>query len=243
MIAGFIITGVTNKAVILRGMGPSLAAFGISGVLLDPVLELHAPNGSLITMNDNWKDTQRSQIEGTVFQPGDDRESVIFSTLVPAAYTAILSGKNNTSGVGLIEVYDGNQGSDSQLGQISTRGLVQGGNNVMIGGFILGGTGNPVNARIAIRGIGPSLSQFGLTNLLADPTLELHDANGATLVANDNWTDDPASAALLTANGLGLSNSKESGIFTLLPAGQFTAILAGKNGGVGIGLVEIYNLK
>jgi hypothetical protein len=100
-----------------------------------------------------------------------------------------------------------------------------------------------VNARIAIRGIGPSLSQFGLTNLLADPTLELKDANGTTLVANDNWTDDPASAALLTANGLGLSNSKESGIFTLLPAGQFTAILAGKNGGVGIGLVEIYNLK
>jgi hypothetical protein len=100
-----------------------------------------------------------------------------------------------------------------------------------------------VNARIAIRGIGPSLSQFGLSNLLADPTLELHDANGATLVANDNWTDDPASAALLSANGLGLSNSKESGIFTLLPAGQFTAILAGKNGGIGIGLVEVYNLK
>ena len=241
MIAGYIITGVTNKAVILRGMGPSLGAFGINGVLLDPVLELHAPNGSLITRNDNWKDSQRSQIEGTVFQPGDDRESVILSTLVPAAYTAILSGNNNTSGVGLIEVYDGNQGSDSQLDQISTRGFVQAGNNVMIGGFILGGS--QANARIGLRGLGPSLSQFGLNNVLADPTLELRDANGATLVANDNWTDDPASAALLTANGLAPSNLKESGIFTSLPPGQFTAILAGKNGGAGIGLVEIYNLK
>jgi hypothetical protein len=241
MIGGFIITGVTSKAVILRGMGPSLAAFGISGVLLDPVLKLHASNGALITMNDNWKDTQRSQIEGTVFQPDDDRESVIFSTLVPAAYTAILSGKNNTAGVGLIEVYDGNPNSESQIGQISTRGFVQGGNNVMIGGFILGGS--QADARIALRGLGPSLSQFGLNNVLADPTLEVRDANGTTLVANDNWIDDPASAALLTANGLAPANPKESGIFTSLPPGQFTAILAGKNGGIGIGLVEIYNLK
>jgi hypothetical protein len=193
--------------------------------------------------NDNWKDTQRSQIEGTLFQPSDDRESVIVATLVTANYTAVLTGKNNTTGVGIIEVYDNNQAADSQLANISTRGFVQTGNNVMIGGFILGGSGNPVNARIALRGIGPSLSQFGLNNVLADPTLELHDANGATLVANDNWTDDPVSAAQLTANGLGLSNQKESGIFTSLPAGQFTAILAGKNGGIGIGLVEIYNLK
>ena len=241
MIAGFIITGNSNKAVVLRGIGPSLAAFGLTGLLLDPVLELHGANGSLITMNDNWKDTQRSLIEGGPFQPSDDRESVILATLSPAAYTAILTGKSNTTGVGLVEVYDNNQGSDSQLAQISTRGFVQAGNNVMIGGFILGGSQN--NTRVALRGIGPSLSQFGLNNLLADPTLELHNANGTTLVANDNWTDDPVSAALLTANGLALQNSKESGIFTSLPPGQFTAILAGKNGGVGIGLVEIYNLK
>ena len=241
MIAGFIITGNSNKAVVLRGMGPSLSAFGINGVLLDPVVELHAADSSLITRNDNWKDTQRSQIEGTAFQPSDDRESVILATLAPANYTAILTGKNNTTGVGLIEVYDNNQAVDSQLANISTRGFVQNGNNVMIGGFILGG--NQANTRIALRGIGPSLSQSGLNNVLADPTLELHDANGTTLVANDDWTDDPASAALLAANGLALQNPKESGIFTSLPAGQFTAILAGKNGGVGLGLVEIYNLK
>ena len=242
MIAGFIISGNSNKAVALRGIGPSLSAFNLTDLLPNPVLELHGHDNSLITMNDDWKDTQRSLIEGTIYQPSDDRESVILITLAPADYTAILSGKNNTTGVGLIEVYDNNSAADSQLANISTRGLVQGGSNVMIGGFILGG-GGQTTTRVAIRGIGPSLSQFGLTNLLADPTLELHNANGTTLIANDDWTDDLVSAAQLTANGLALKNSKESGIFTSLPAGQFTAILAGKDGGTGIGLVEIYNLK
>lgn len=241
MIAGYIITGNTNKAVILRGIGPSLSGFGIANTLQDPVLELRGPNGGLILRNDNWKDDQRSQIEGTPFQPSDDRESVIVASLPPAAYTAILTGKDNTTGVGLIEVYDNDQAADSSLANISTRGFVQGGNEVMIGGFILGG--NPNDTRVALRGIGPSLSQFGLTNLLADPTLELHDANGATLIANDNWTDDAVSAAQLTANGLAPKDDKESGIFTTLPPGAFTAILAGKDGGIGTGLVEIYNLK
>jgi hypothetical protein len=241
MIAGFIVTGNVSKPVLLRGMGPSLAAFGITDVLLDPVLELRGPNGALIMRNNNWKDDQRSQIEGTIFEPTDDRESVILATVPAANYTAILTGNNNTTGIGIVEVYDTNQALDAELGNISTRGFVQSGNNVMIGGFILGGTSN--TSRVALRGIGPSLSQFGLNPVLADPTLELHDANGATLVTNDNWIDDPVSAGLLTANGLALSDPKESGIFTSLPAGQFTAILAGKNGGVGIGLVEIYNLK
>jgi hypothetical protein len=112
---------------------------------------------------------------------------------------------------------------------------------VMIGGFTLGGANGP--SRIAVRGLGPSLAQAGINNVLADPTLELHDANGALLIANDDWQSDPVSAAQLTANGLALPDPKESGIFTSLPGGQFTAILAGKNGGIGVGLVEIYNLK
>jgi hypothetical protein len=111
----------------------------------------------------------------------------------------------------------------------------------MIGGFILGGSSN--TARVALLGIGPSLAKFGLNPVLADPTLELHDANGALLVANDNWTDDPVSAAQLTANGLAPQDPKESGIFISLPPGTFTAILAGKNGGTGIGLIEAYNLQ
>ena len=246
MIAGFIITGNSSKPIVSRGMGPSLAAFGIANVLLDPVLELHGADGSLITTNDNWKirsdgSSQQAEVEATGLQPSDDRESVILATLPPAAYTAILTGKNNTTGVGLVEVYDDNKALDSQLANISTRGFVQGGNDVMIAGFILGG--NPNNTTIALRGIGPSLSQFGLNPVLADPTLELHDANGTTLVANDNWQDDPVSAAQLRANGLAPQDPKESGIFTSLPPGQFTAILAGKNGGTGIGLIEVYNLK
>lgn len=240
MIAGFIVGGNSNKAIALRGIGPSLASFGLTGLLADPVLELRNANSHVFT-NDNWKDTQRTQIEGTVYQPSDDRESVILITLPPATYTAILSGKGNTGGIGLVEVYDNNQAADAELSNISTRGFVDGQDNVMIGGFILGNSST--TGRIAIRGIGPSLSQFGLNPVLADPTLELHDANGATLISNDDWLDDPASAALLTANGLALSNTKESGIFTSLPSGTFTAILAGKNGGIGIGLVEIYNLK
>ncbi|HMG06354.1 MAG TPA: sialidase family protein [Chthoniobacterales bacterium] len=243
MIAGFIVTGKTAKPLILRGIGPSLTAVGVPGdqVLLDPVLELHGPGGVFI-QNDNWKDSPfRSQFEGTRFQPTDDREAVIVATVQPGAYTAVLTGKGQTTGVALVEAYDIDASTDSQLANVSTRGFVQTADNVMIGGFILGG--GTAATQVAIRGIGPSLSQFGLSNLLTDPTLELHDGNGATLISNDNWMDDPVSASQLTAHGLGLQDPKESGIFTSLPPGQFTAILAGKNGGVGIGLVEIYNVQ
>jgi uncharacterized repeat protein (TIGR01451 family) len=241
MIGGFIITGKEPKAVVLRGLGPSLSKFGLTDLLLDPVLELRGNSGNLIFRNDNWKDTQQSQIQGTIYQPTDDRESVIVTTLPPTAYTAILTGKNGTTGIGAVEVYDNNQAVDSQLANMSTRGFVQTQDKVMIGGFSLGVSNGAT--RIAIRGLGPSLTQFGITNVLADPTLELRDANGALLTANDDWQSDPVSAAALTANGLALPNPKESGIFTLLPGGQFTAILAGKNGGIGVGLVEIYNLR
>jgi hypothetical protein len=155
-----------------------------------------------------------------------------------------LIGKNQSTGTALLEIYDFDQAADSQLANISTRGFVGAQSNVMIGGFILGGNPSQAgNTRVAVRGLGPSLGQFGLSNLLADPTLELHDANGAILVANDNWTDDPAAASLLSANGLAPTNSSEAAIFVVLPPGQFTAILAGKNGGTGLGIVEAYNLR
>jgi hypothetical protein len=221
-------------------MGPSLAGSGITDFLADPVLELRGANGALIRKNDNWKDDQRSEIEGTVYQPSDDREAVIVATLDPGAYTALLTGKGQTTGVGLVEIYDANLASASELANISTRGFVQTADNVMIGGFMLGA--NSSNTNVAVRGIGPSLSQFGLSNLLADPTLELHNANGTIMISNDDWTDDPTSAAELTAHGLTPQNPKESGIFASLPPGQFTVVLAGKSGGTGIGLVEIYDV-
>lgn len=242
LIAGFIVTGNATKNVAVRGIGPSLTQFGIADALADPTLELRS-SSSLLMQNDNWQDdsSQASQLTAAGLGLSNPNESGVVASLSPAGYTAILAGKNQGTGVGLVEVYDINQTADSQLANISTRGLVGTENNVMIGGFILGGHSG--SARIVIRGIGPTLAQFGLSPVLANPVLELHDGNGALLISNDNWQDNSTSAAQLTAAGLAPQNSLESGIFATLAPGAFTAILAGKDGGTGIGLVEIYNLR
>lgn len=241
MIAGFIITGNAPKTVAIRGVGPSLGNFGITDALADPTLELHGSGGALLAQNDNWQDdsAQATQLTNLGLALQHPNESGIVATLNPGAYTAILAGKNSGTGVGLVEVYDVNQPADAQLSNISTRGFVQTGTNVMIAGFILGGDSN---TQVAVRGIGPTLSQSGLNAVLADPTLELRDANGGLLISNDDWQTDASSAAQLTARGLAPQNPKESGIFISLPPGAFTAILAGKNNGTGLGLVEIYNV-
>lgn len=242
MIGGFIITGNASKNIAVRGIGPSLTGAGISDLLADPTLELRDGSGALLFQNDNWQDdqAQAAQLSALGLAPQNSNESGIVATLLPGPYTAVLAGKNQGTGIGLVEVYDVNPTANSQLANISTRGFVQTGDDVMIGGFILGGSST---TEMVVRGIGPSLAQFGLSNLLADPTLELRDSNGALLTANNDWQDDPISAAQLTAHNLAPQNSLESGIFATLPPGTFTAILAGNNNGVGIGLVEIYNLQ
>ena len=245
MIGGFILTGNAPKRIAMRGIGPSLTQTGISDALADPTLELHISNGgiTLIQSNNDWQDNpaQAAQLIALGLALPDPKESGLVTTLTPnASYTAILAGRNGGVGTGLVEIYDADQTANAQLANISTRGFVQTGENVMIGGFILGNGSS--NTGIVVRGIGPSLAQSGLSNVLADPTLELRDNNGALLVANDNWQDDPASAGQLTAHGLAPQNPFESGIFASLPPGLYTAILAGKNGGTGIGLVEIYNV-
>jgi hypothetical protein len=236
LIAGFIITGSTPGSIILRGLGPSLS--GVSGVLADPTLELHDSGGALLVAEDNWQDDagQAAQITAAGLAPQNPNESAIAMALPPSSYTAILAGKNQTTGIGLVEVYDISNSSNVQLANISTRGFVQTGTNVMIGGFILGGTGT---TNVVVRGIGPSL---GVSGALADPTLELRDGNGTLVVANDNWQDDSASASQLTTLGLAPMSNLESAIYTSVPPGAFTAILAGKAGGTGIGLVEVYNV-
>jgi hypothetical protein len=242
LIGGFIVTGSAPKTVAVRGIGPSLAGAGINDVLADPILELRDGSGALLFQNDDWQDdrTQAAAITALGLAPGDPKESTIMATLQPSAsYTAILSGKNNGTGVGLVEIYDTNRTADSQLANISSRGFVQSGENVMIGGFILGGSSGTA---IAVRGMGPSLSQAGVSDVLADPVLELRDSNGALLISNDNWQDSPLQAAQLSAHGLAPPSFLEAGIYAPLPAGAFTAILSGKNGGTGIGLVEIYNV-
>jgi type VI secretion system secreted protein VgrG len=235
-IGGFIITGNASKKVIVRGIGPSLT--GLSPLLADPVLELHGPDGSLITTNDNWKDSQQTEIQNSALAPTNDMESAIVATLTPANYTAILRGKNGTTGIGLVEMYDLDLNSGSKLANISTRGFVQTGGNVMIAGFIFG-NGN-ASERVAIRAIGPSLT--GITNVLADPTLELHNGNGTLLMSDDNWKDDASQAALITAAGMAPQNDSEAAIVTTLPPGPYTAIVAGKNGGTGVAVAEVYHL-
>ena len=239
LIGGFIIDGDVAKRVVFRAIGPSLAAFGIANPLADPVLELHGADGTLITMNDNWKSTQESEIEATGLQPSNDLESAIISTLDPGSYTAIVSGKNGTVGVGLVEGYDVDQTANSQLANISTRGFVETGTNVMIGGFILGGGGKEVS--VVVRALGPSLTPFGVTGALADPTLELHDENGAVIQSNDNWKDTQQTE--IEATGLQPTNDLESAIFRTLAPGAYTAIVSGSGDLTGVALVEVYRLS
>lgn len=242
MIGGFIITGRESKSVAVRGIGPSLRDSGLSDFLADPTLELRNADGTVIAQNDDWQDdpTQAAELTALGLAPQYADEAGIVATLDPnASYTALLAGKNGGTGLGVIEIYDANQDANAQLANISTRAFVQTGNSIMIGGFILSGN----NTQVAVRGIGPSLAESGLSPVLADPTLELRDANGALLISNDNWQSDPTSAAQLSGHGLAPSNAKESAIFASLPAGAFTAILAGADGATGLGLVEIYNVQ
>jgi len=241
-IGGFIITGNVPKHVVVRALGPSLTGFGFpsSALLADPTLEIHGPGNFLIT-NNNWKDTQQAQIQADGLAPTNDLESAIDATLPPGNYTAVVRGNAGTAqaGIALVEVYDLNTGVDSKLANISTRAQVGTGGNVVIAGFILG---NKVgDDRIVVRGLGPSLSAFGVTNPLQDPTLELRDKNGTLLRSNNDWQDDSTQAAQVTAAGLAPSNTKESAIAATLPPGPYTAILAGLNNGTGIGLVEVYD--
>jgi hypothetical protein len=240
-IGGFIITGTTPKHVLLRAIGPSLTQFGVPNALADPVMELHGPDAFATITNDNWRDdpVQESLILATGIPPTNDLESAIDATLNPGAYTAVVSGKDNTSGIALIEVYDLNRPAASKVANLSTRAFVSTDDDIMIAGFTLGG--NSGDDGIVVRGIGPSLTAFGVPNALVDPTLELRDSNGARLAANNDWQDNPDQAAELTAAGLAPTNQLESGIAIMLPPGPYTALLSGLNNGTGVGLVEVYD--
>ena len=240
-IGGFIITGSAPKHVLLRAIGPSLTQSGVPNALADPVLELHGPGTFATINNDNWRDdpAQEAAILATGLAPTNNLESAIDATLNPGAYTAVVRGKNNGTGVGLVEVFDVNQAIASKLANISTRAFVSIGDDIVIAGFILGN--NSGNDRIVARGIGPSLAAFDVSPALADPTLELRDSNGTLLFSNNDWQDNPAQAAELTAAGLAPPNALESGIAATLPPGLYTALLAGVNNGTGVGLIEVYD--
>jgi hypothetical protein len=248
LIGGFIIAGSDPKRVIVRGIGPSLASVGVQDFLADPTLELHDATSTLAT-NDNWKtrpdgSSQQAEIEATTIPPSDDLEAAIVRTLPAnnASYTAIVRGKNNTTGIGVVEAYDLDQAANSKLANISTRGLVEAGDNVLIGGFI---AGNGLT-KVIIRAIGPTLTNAGVTNPLQDPTLELHDGSGTTISSNDNWKlrpDGSSQQAEIEATTIPPTNDFESAIVSTLPPGNYTAVERGKSDTTGIAVVEVYNLQ
>jgi hypothetical protein len=238
LIGGFIVTGTMPKKVALRGIGPSLVASGVDPVLADPVLELHGASGGLILANDDWRDTQAAEVIQSQIAPGNDRESVIITTLVPASYTVVLKEKNGRGGNGVVEVYDLSGNDTSKLANISTRGYTDS-NNVLIGGIIAGG--GQANAEIVVRAIGPELQWAGVFNALADPTLEVRDNNGAVVAFNDDWLvngDDFVSISELTPRF-----TQESAMRLSLPAGNYTALVRPKGNIGGVALVEFYDLR
>ncbi|MFZ1217942.1 MAG: choice-of-anchor Q domain-containing protein, partial [Chthoniobacterales bacterium] len=236
MIGGFIITGTQQKTVLVRGIGASLP---LSGALVDPFIEVYGSAGEFLATNDNWRDaTTRTEIENSGLAPTNDLEPALWGVINPGAYTVIVRGKNNTTGIGLFEVYDLDQTVESNLGNISTRGLVGTGDDVMIGGTIIDGS---VPARVLFRAIGPSLTSFGVSNALGDPVLELHDGNGALIASNYDWRD--TQEAEIGATGLAPSDNLESAIVRDLAPGNYTAIVRGLNNTTGVALIEAYNLN
>ncbi|MDP9100055.1 MAG: hypothetical protein M3N48_13855 [Verrucomicrobiota bacterium] len=244
LIGGFIITGTETKKVLIRGIGPSLANFGITNALGDTTLELYQGN-TLLASNDNWKirsdgSSQQAEIEATTIPPSNDLESAILRSLAPGSYTAVLRGKNNLTGIGVVESYDLDQTANSKLANIATRGFVDINENVMIGGLIVGGH-NGSGARVLVRAIGPSLTAFGVPGALSDPIVELRDGNGSKVAENDNWKN--TQQAEIEATALAPTNDMESAILTTLPAGNFTAVVRGSNNTTGVALVEVYNVQ
>ncbi len=238
--AGFILVGPGTKTVLIRGLGPSLAGAGISGVLADPTIELHSGStNAIIASNDNWKDSQMPEIEATGIAPKQDAESALVATLSPGAYTIIERGKLNGTGVGLIEIYDLGGATGPELANISTRGFVNTGSGVMIAGFIAA-SGTSGSGEFLLRALGPSLGAAGVSDPLANPFLELHDDNGTLIAANDDWKSDQQSE--IEATGIPPTDDAEAAIVTTLAPGAYTAVVSGQGSSTGVGLVEVYNL-
>ncbi|HVF70198.1 MAG TPA: hypothetical protein VM940_01205 [Chthoniobacterales bacterium] len=234
LIGGFIITGSQPKKLLIRGLGPSLP---VVANLADPLLELHDSTGALTAATDNWRDTQQDELKETTIPPRNDYESGMVQTLQPGAYTVILSGKNATVGVGLVEVYDLDETVDSKLANIATRGFVNEGDDVLIGGTIILGSGT---TDVLFRAIGPSISSSA-TNALQDTTLDLFNGQGALVATNDNWQD--SQKAEIEASTIPPSDPREAAILRSLSPGNYTAIVRGKNNTTGVGLIEAYQIR
>jgi hypothetical protein len=235
-IAGFVIGGSEAKKLLIRGLGPTLTQFNVTGVMPNPTLKLYDGSGSLITTNDDWKSTQEAAITATDLAPPNDLEAAILAALQPGAYTVILADASGAAGVGLLEVYDLDPQASSKLLNLSTRGLVQTDVQALIAGCSVAADSNDV----LVRALGPSLRTLGIDNALADPVVTLYDSNANVIAANDDWKDSQRSAVENT--GLQPPNDLDAALLIRLARGNYTAIVTGKSGSVGVGLAEVYAL-
>ena len=236
LISGFLITGDGQKKLLIRALGPSLP---VPGALGDPVLEVHDISGGTIAVNDNWRmGGEEDVILASGAAPLNDKDAAVIVTLNAGAYTVVVRDGEGGTGVGLVEIYDLDDSRDTlRLSNSSARGSILTGDNILIGGVIIGSGEN--RTRILSRALGPSLAEFGVPYALADPTLQLYDGNGNMIASNDDWKDTQQEE--IEAVGLAPSDSRESAILTTLSPGHYTALVLGKNGGMGVGLVEFYS--
>jgi hypothetical protein len=250
LIEGFIVQGPSGsiKKIIVRATGPSLAPFGISDPLANPTLEIKNESDATIARNNDWKNTQvgglitgdqSAEINASQLAPGHDLESAIIANLAPGNYTAVVRGVGNTTGTGVVDAYDLSPTSSARLANIATRGLIQPGDKLMIGGFII----QKGPARAVIRAIGPSLTGFGISNALPDTTLQLRNGNGAIVRENDNWKSDPDQKQALEGTGLQPAHDLEAALIETIQPGQYTAQVRGQGNASGIGVVQVYFLQ
>jgi hypothetical protein len=210
-VAGFIITGDVSKKVLLRGIGPSLAANGVPTPLANPTLTLFDSGGNVVMTNDDWKNSpDATEIMNTGIAPKNDLESAIISSLAPGTYTVALAGKDGGTGNGLVEVYDLAAANNSTLANVSTRGYVGAGDNAMIGGFIIGSGEYPI---VVLRALGPSIAAAGIAEPLLDPTIELHDQDGTVLASNDDWKQGQPQSVVATQLAPGKNDTTGVALF------------------------------
>jgi hypothetical protein len=241
VIGGFIVTGSEPKPVILRALGPSLRTSGVTDALDDPVLTLYDSRGTVLASNDDWqKSSQRSAIQGSGIPPTDSREAAVVATLAAGSYTAVIESKNGATGVALVEVYDLNTGTQSQLANISTRGFADVGDHELIGGIIVGGGSGSTD--VLVRALGPSLAKVGVAQPLEDPGVVVYNGSGTAVMNNGNWQDSPRRAAI-EATGIAPTDPHEAADIATLPPGSYTALVGPQAGQSGVGLVEFYRLK
>jgi hypothetical protein len=248
LIEGFIVQGPAGsvKKILVRAIGPSLVPFGITDAVANPTLDIFDASNTKIASNDNWKTTQVggiitgdqfAEINGSNLAPTNDLESAIIANLAPGSYTAVVRGANNGVGTGVVDAFDLSAGSTARLANVATRGLIQPGDKLMIGGFIV----QNGSVRVVVSALGPSLAAFGITNALPDTTLQLRDQNGVIVRENDNWMSDQK--AELEATGLQPTNNLEAALVQTIAPGQYTAQVRGKPEATGTGVVQVFFLQ